>query len=78
MVAHGVSRGEIEAGFISPEGDTSKSKDMEGASKYRPPGSCEFLRNSTHGLRRGLPSAALRAETNQKTITSAVVLALKV
>ena len=27
MVAHGVSRGEIEAGFVSPEGDTQKGVD---------------------------------------------------
>ena len=36
MVAHGVSRGEIEAGSISPEGDTLK--ELVGSSKYRPPG----------------------------------------
>ncbi len=37
MVAHGVSRGDRAARVISPEGDTSK--DVEGSSKYRPPGS---------------------------------------
>ena len=36
MVAHGVSRGDRATRVISPEGDTSK--DVEGASKYRPPG----------------------------------------
>ena len=36
MIAHGVSRGDITAGSISPEGDTLK--DVEGSSKYRPPG----------------------------------------
>ena len=36
MLAHGVSRGEIEAGFISPEGDTLKCIDR--VSMCRPPG----------------------------------------
>ena len=60
MVAHGASRGLGGMGpRCSPEGDTSINLRLP--SMCRPPG-CENLLPITHGSRRGLPSAALRAK----------------
>ena len=70
MVAHGASRGD------SGTCDQPGGRHIEERGRFievSPSGLMQNLCNSTHGSRRGLPSAALRAE---KTITSAVRFAL--
>ena len=60
MVAHGASRGLGGMGpRCSPEGDTSINLRL--SSMCRPPG-CGSILPITHGSRRGLPFAALRAK----------------
>lgn len=48
VVAHGASRGDLVAGSISPEGDTSQDVDQV-IEVVSPSGLKQHLHNSTHG-----------------------------
>ena len=65
MVAHGVSRGDLAAGPDQPGGRHIERRAM--VIEVSPSGLCRKLLHLTHGSRRGLPSAALRAEERSST-----------